>query len=207
VEVTTRTKNDREAIELRLRELANPEQLSIKVEGGGPVLGQALVDRVVEESKPLLEGGRGGRLTYANTDLRVSIGRVIDTSIDLNEVVAGWRKELDLCVAQLPGIILGKAEQAAKTTSALSRPLVLLVDASRFASFGSLVGPLFLTDTLPRLAAQLVDLELTPFDALVVAISNLQTNSYTGVMRRQDGLPETSVVQLDILERVLLSHP
>ena len=75
------------------------------------------------------------------------------------------------------------------------------------ASFGSLIGPFFLTDTLARLAAQLVDLELTPFDALVVAISNLQTNSYTGVMRRADSLPATSVAQLDLLERALLSHP
>jgi hypothetical protein len=207
VEVTSRTKNDLEQVEFRLRGLSNPRNLQFKVTGGGPVLGTALVERVVAEAAPIFHQGIGGGLEYPAANLRVSISRIIDISIDLEEAVAGWRRELEVCVRQLPDIIAGKTAQAEKATGPLPIPLVLLVDVSRFASLGSTIGPFFLTDTRARLAAQLAGLELTPFDALVVAISNLQTNSYTGVMRRADGLPAASVAQLDLLEQALLSHP
>ena len=207
VEVTSRTKNDLEQLEFRLRGLSNPKNLQFKVTGGGPVLGTALVERVVAEAAPIFHQGIGGGLEYPAANLRVSISRVIDISIDLEEAVAGWRRELDVCVTQLPDIIAGKTAQAEKAAGPLPIPLVLLVDVSRFASFGSLIGPFFMKNALATLAASLEVLDLGAFDALAVAISNLQTNSYTGVMRGRSGLTDVAGAQLDLLEAALLSHP
>ncbi len=148
--------------------------------------------RVAAATTALLQQSGGGRLAYPEARLQVSIGPAADPELDFNEMVAAWREELDLCLAQLPDMILVKADRVAKVTTPLPSPLVLLVD--------------FLEDAPVRLVGQLADLELGPFDALVIAISNLHTNSYTGVVRRRDGLSEPSRAQLDILERALLSH-
>jgi hypothetical protein len=192
VEVASRSKGERETLQLGLQQLPNPRQLGVSVEGGGSRLSRTLVDRVVAETTALLQQAGGGRLAYPEANLRVSIGPALDLEVDFEEMVAAWREELDLCLAQLPDVILSKADKVARVTTALPSPLVLLVD--------------FLEDAPAGLAAQLAHLELGPFDALVVAVSNLHTNSYTGVIRRRDGLSGPSLAQLDILERALLIH-
>jgi hypothetical protein len=54
------------------------------------------------------------------------------------------------------------------------------------------------------LAAQLVDLEVTPFDALVVAVSNLQITATPGSCAARTPYWTRPWCSLDILERALL---
>jgi hypothetical protein len=192
---------------MRLRGLPNPGGLEVETVGGRPVLPGSLLDGVVAEAGTLLRRGEGGNVERPELDLRVMIGRAVDASVSIDEVLASWRGQVGACVAELPAIIDRKTAQANRARGPLPRPLVLLVDMSGFADLGAGVGPLFFEGTLRELSARLGGLDLEVFDALVVGISNLRTNRFTGVVHRREGLGEGESRQLAVAEGALLGDP
>jgi hypothetical protein len=207
IEVTTRSKDDLALLDARLAALPNPHRLQIHATGGRPVMGAGNLDRVVDAARAVLKRRQGETLHYSDLALTIVIGGHIDVSIDIEQWRAETNETLKSCVAQLPNIISTKTEQATRGQRTVSHPILLFVDASRFGAFGASLGVFTWVGAHAAIAAEMEPLDLGVFDAAAVAISNLQTNSYNGVIRLRAGLSDVVTAEVDLLRQALLSHP